>query len=672
LAHIVEALAPHGEASVTADQMRPLIEAMHSYAFPNHIYLADAAMALSSRLAPGENFKAVSISLEAMEDGVSVVDAEYSAKIVAATTAGFTAAEAEAAAQQAVEAMGATENSFAQVGLSRAIVALSERLDATTGEIYVDRAAQIVLKNMQSEFPQEWLEDALESLAPKLKPATRKAAAEQVLKKIEGTQDSYQLTPLSQKLVAVMQQLDAGDSAPIAAAALQALIQVDGGHLSGWQTNPEQNAAQFLAARLTPAETAEVAPIALGIMSASPGGENWSGMCDLMAALAVQMDSSQSAAALRTLVDVLIQNDEWEAIRPLSAPLDSLATRLHGEDAAEIAKLLLEECQATTYVDVRMILSGTLASLAKTQDGAAWLEQIASLAGDSAATMESTEDPIVLSFAASGLANLASCLGPDQANPLARKAAAKLESALADPMDVGQIERMAGALGRLMPFLPTGDASAAAQTGVTALGKTNVVDWNIVTGFLNRLDPADPNSAEVFKQTISRQRRYQQHELISPMARYVSQVEQDRAFEVAEVLLQSTHSSQDQAALVEVLILQVEPAEVKDAIVTTGGDPYEYEFGPLGAPFTFLPSSLRQSGRSEIPGRFKVEQLLALMKAPTCQRSTRQVLLRQLSRQCDEQFTTIDDFMEWAGARQAHLDLKSPPKRAQLLARRAN
>jgi serine/threonine protein kinase len=65
--------------------------------------------------------------------------------------------------------------------------------------------------------------------------------------------------------------------------------------------------------------------------------------------------------------------------------------------------------------------------------------------------------------------------------------------------------------------------------------------------------------------------------------------------------------------------------------------------------------------------RFTEQELVNLLKLPTCDQPARQVLVRQLGWQCGEHFDNMWEFVDWAREHRPDLDLTSPPVRPDKL-----
>lgn len=67
-----------------------------------------------------------------------------------------------------------------------------------------------------------------------------------------------------------------------------------------------------------------------------------------------------------------------------------------------------------------------------------------------------------------------------------------------------------------------------------------------------------------------------------------------------------------------------------------------------------------------LPCRFTTQQLVDLLKMPTCVGDTRIVILGLLANRYKRPFADIWEFVEWAEKNEPGLDFTSPPKRNPL------
>jgi hypothetical protein len=64
-----------------------------------------------------------------------------------------------------------------------------------------------------------------------------------------------------------------------------------------------------------------------------------------------------------------------------------------------------------------------------------------------------------------------------------------------------------------------------------------------------------------------------------------------------------------------------------------------------------------------LPSRFSTQELVELLKMPTCFGPARDVILRQLGQKCNRHFAHVWEFVDWAHEHRPDLDLTTPPKR---------
>jgi hypothetical protein len=64
-----------------------------------------------------------------------------------------------------------------------------------------------------------------------------------------------------------------------------------------------------------------------------------------------------------------------------------------------------------------------------------------------------------------------------------------------------------------------------------------------------------------------------------------------------------------------------------------------------------------------LPHRFSTQQLVDLLKMPTCVRETPAVILEQLSNRYQRPFADVWEFVEWAQQNEPGLDFTTPPRR---------
>jgi hypothetical protein len=199
---------------------------------------------------------------------------------------------------------------------------------------------------------------------------------------------------------------------------------------------------------------------------------------------------------------------------------------------------------------------------------------------------------------------------------------------------------LAKAVAALAPRLDAAEASSASRQVLDLMGKTND-SWTLrslvkaVAALAPRLDAAGASAA-------SRQ---------------------------ALDLMGKTNNSDALRSLAEaVAVLEVqattEEASKRTKLATSAIGHASHPMGSL-AGLTALAKAAQP-----LPGRFTEQQLVDLLKMPTCQRPAREVIIRQLGYQCGRPFGNLWEFVDWAREHRPDLDLTSPPIRPTLLGSR--
>jgi hypothetical protein len=136
---------------------------------------------------------------------------------------------------------------------------------------------------------------------------------------------------------------------------------------------------------------------------------------------------------------------------------------------------------------------------------------------------------------------------------------------------------------------------------------------------------------------------------------------------LAEAMARTSDSDtrRAQARGLQALAVRFNPQEIRPrtyalaSAVGNAGSPH--------GPFAALPA-LAEASRPP-PARFTEQQLVDLLKAPTCPAPARQAIAEQLGRQCGRPFADEWQFVEWAREHRPDLDLTSPPIRPTLPSR---
>jgi hypothetical protein len=64
-----------------------------------------------------------------------------------------------------------------------------------------------------------------------------------------------------------------------------------------------------------------------------------------------------------------------------------------------------------------------------------------------------------------------------------------------------------------------------------------------------------------------------------------------------------------------------------------------------------------------LPSRFSTQELVDLLKMPTCVGPAREVVLQQLALKCERDFANVWEFVDYAHEHLPDINLTTPPKR---------
>jgi tRNA A-37 threonylcarbamoyl transferase component Bud32 len=113
------------------------------------------------------------------------------------------------------------------------------------------------------------------------------------------------------------------------------------------------------------------------------------------------------------------------------------------------------------------------------------------------------------------------------------------------------------------------------------------------------------------------------------------------------------------AKALSALAARMEPGEAIDRAIRTART-----IGEELSPPTRLSGLATLLQASQLPPcRFSPQELIDLLKMPTCVGAAREVILRLLGRMYDRHFTDLREFVDWAHEHHPELDLTTPPQR---------
>jgi hypothetical protein len=459
---------------------------------------------------------------------------------------------------------------------------------------------------------------------------------------LEKETDAGARSILVEGLASATGRLEPAEAARVSAAAARVLAQALEKETNAGSRFQLAQGLASLAGRLAPDEAARVCAPAAHVLTEALGKETDAGNRSVLTAgLAAVAERLEPAEALRVLTQV-VEKKDWDGSWRLAQALASLAGRLPRDESARVcaqaARVLTEALGKETDAGARYALVQALASVAGRLEPA----EAARLLMEA---LDKETSPGARASLGQGLALVADRLEPAEAGRLCARAARVLTQALEKEKDSGTraslIDALAAVIGRPGP-------DDAARVGE-----------EVVLPLIHRLKPEPRTNPFGHLQE-------QAAELIS-VASLLQHMDGAGVEPLARALARQIVSATDASGtdwgqfnnrnpLVLVLTDATGPhvqrrAAAGAAVVGMGSG------GPLAA----LP--LLPAAREPLPCRLSTQDLVDLLKMPTCVRDVRRVILDQLGDRYGRRFETHWDFVRYAQEQNLNLDFTTPPQR---------
>ena len=254
---------------------------------------------------------------------------------------------------------------------------------------------------------------------------------------------------------------------------------------------------------------------------------------------------------------------------------------------------------------------------------------------------ETNKSPILCQLA-EALAALSPRLPPAEAAQEASDAARLVVKAMTQTNESSILGCLAKALAALAPRLPPAEAAQEASDAARM----------VVKGMAKNHDPY-----------------YVVSHLAEALAALAPRMPPTEAAEessdAVRLVVKAIGETNDRDALraltesVAALIVKVEPGENSQRINALTG-----AVGNASAPSALFAEATPLAVASRpLPGRFPEQQLVDLLKMPSCRREAREVIVAQLGNQCGRSFANLWEFVDYAREHRPDLDLTSPPIR---------
>jgi hypothetical protein len=482
------------------------------------------------------------------------------------------------------------------------------------------------------------------ALVSQLKPAEAAqlvaAAAQQVVEAMGKTNNAGSLVPLAKAMKTLAPQLEPEAAAASSRQAIWAMGNVD---LQYNDLDALAEAVTALAPRLGSVEAtrlpAESVRQSVAMLSRTNSPDTPDSLAKAVTALVPWLEPEAAAAIARQALEAMSETHNAYAIRALAKAVAALSSRLRPVEAAglaaEAARLAVEVMSEKNPPHIQLVLAEAVTVLAPqlAPDEAARLGAVT--ARHALKTMGKTNDSYYQDGLAKVIAVLAPRLEPEDAARLAtatRLTAETMEKA-SDPNSLPLANVVAALAARLRSEDAAQLAAAATQQAVTAMGNATKLHGP-----------------------------YEFAEAIAALGPWLdSESATGAARQTVEAIGRTTdpHSLRPLMDTVECLIVQAKPENTSRRT----------RFLALGVGNSIAPQAcfvglvpLAEASRP-LPSRFTEQQLIDLLKMPTCLEPARLVFVRQLGWQCGQNFANQWELVEWARENRPDLDLSSPPVR---------
>jgi hypothetical protein len=667
------------EAKEAEEAAAAVIEAMrnpsNSIALP---FLEKALAALGSRLEPKEAAVLARPVVEAImknPDDPSVLSPM--ALALAALAGRLEAKEAAAAARTVAEALTKPHvYPDSMVPLAQALAALAGRLEPQAAGATARRVVEAMEKgNDLRALPS--MEEALTALAGQLEPKEVAATARTVVEAIRKQENPSLLTPLAQALAALAGRLEGKEAAAAAAAVLDSM-----GNPKNMVARPSlSKALAVLTGRLEATAAAAAATTVVEAMRNRSG--ELPSLAQALAALAGRLNEKDATTAAFTILEVLSKlNGDFFSLPSLAEALAALADRMEGRAAEAAAWAVVEAMNKA--IDNPLLhhrtalpsLTKALAALRGRLEPKKRVEAIRKKAEAAASAvveaMGKDPDIIKLFDLLWKLSWLVGWLEPGEASRQTAAAARAVLKAIGQTQFhlPGQVhfsggpsekERALAWLVLLADRLQSREAAAVGRGVVEAMGKPTNASYmlplvELLAALGGRLESAEAAretsaAAGIVVEAMAREKDPKVLPLLAQglealAVRLEAKEAADRAVAIAHPLdgMPFAHPKMCMAADRAVAIAQGVAGEL-----------------PPGTPLSGMAAIVQ--GSKPLPNRWSEQELVDLLKRPTCVGPAREVVLRQLGQKCNRHFASVRQFVDWAHEHQPELDLTTPPRR---------
>jgi hypothetical protein len=658
LSSVAARLEPRQAAEVAANLAQAIHKATHPFVLR---YLSQGLSAVAARLEPK---RAATVLTQAMQDPKNVHGLQPLAQGLSETAA-LEPKEATLAAAAIIQAMQDPKNvsSFTLPQLAQGLSAVASRLEPTDAA----QAAAVLTQARKRAGAMRELWEGLSAVTARMEP---NEAAAVLIQAMSETTDAYDLHGLAQGLSAVAFRLEPRDAEEAAKTVIQAMSRAahptpvkylgEGLSALAMRLEPKDAAAVLiqalkgrnnvyaslslarglsaLAVRMEPREAAATAAQAAAAITEAMQDpknvgylQNLGNAFSMVAAHMGTKEAEQAAAQAAAIVTGAMKDPKnasfWKTSHspyPVQG-LSVVAARMEPREAVAVLTLAMKDIKDPSAMKVLGEGLAALVSRMKPKEAA---EATAEAAGVLTRAMKDTKEPHALMLLAQGLSAVA---GRRELKETA-EAIAVLTRAMTEPINRGNLQYLAQGLSALAAHMEPREAAQAAALLTQAM--------------------QDPRNASFLPQ------------LAHGLSTVVARLGASATGQAATTIIRSLQDSKYFANLNSLerdlsTVLSPVPAEECPPRSAMASAALAFPTG-IGHPETVLALLIPAA---EVPAcPLSTQQLVELLKMPTCSGPPQRIILNHLGNRYRRCFANVWEFVSFAKEQNLGLDFTTPPR----------
>jgi hypothetical protein len=692
--------------AAAARTARPLVRAMAGGKERNEARpLAHGLAAAATRM---EARDAAAVLAEAMKRADDA-DLKQLAPALAAVAARLGPGDAAQAARDLARVMADSTHPATLSSLAQALAAVAARAEAADSADAAARAAARlgqVMKGTQDTEALDWLTDGLAAVAACLDAKDAARTADGLIRMMKdvpgfvsdrawardrsgnvGRSEANSATQTAVTLSALAPRLDARAAARAAGALAEMMPGArDPKHAAALSSLAQGVAA--LAARMEPAEAAaaterSAAALVQAMKDARGDTIALAWLTDGLCSVAARLEPGGAARVALALAQAMKETQDSYVVYALGRGLPAVAARLGRDDAGRVAATLLQGMKGATDENLLWLAQdvAALTDRLEAPDAAAVSAQVAAAL---VPALKEGKQPSATPLLAESLAAAAAHMDRRSAAVVSAAVAGALLRRLRTPEESFYLPQLAEGLAAAAVRMDAGDAAAVSAAAARTLleGMNDTTDGSALhdlaeglAAVVARMDAKDATTAatQALARLVKVMKSTNDAGAICGLARGVSALvprvgAEDAAAVTALAALtllravESTEHRQELDSLAEYLssLLAASPAAASRLRSATAAAALAL---PAGSGHPLTPLALLIPAAEPAPGCLSTQQLVELLKMPTCVATFRHVILDQLGNRYKRHFADVWEFARFAKEQDLALDFTTPPAR---------